>query len=69
LVVLTGAETSFCAGADLGWMKSVLAAPFEDNLEEARLLADTLAPSTSCRSRSSAASTARPWAAAWGWPR
>jgi methylglutaconyl-CoA hydratase len=42
VVVLTGAGTAFCAGADLNWMRSVSDAEFKDNLREARLLADTL---------------------------
>jgi methylglutaconyl-CoA hydratase len=42
VVVLTGAGTAFCAGADLNWMRSVRDATFKDNLREARLLADTL---------------------------
>ncbi len=42
VIVLSGAGTSFCAGADLRWMSSVLDGTFEENFAEARLLADTL---------------------------
>ncbi|WGF88693.1 crotonase/enoyl-CoA hydratase family protein [Marinivivus vitaminiproducens] len=38
-VVLTGAGTSFCAGADLGWMKAQFTASRDDRLAEARRLA------------------------------
>ncbi len=40
VVVLTGEGKSFCAGADLNWMRSVKDAAYEDNLDEARRLAD-----------------------------
>lgn len=40
VVVLTGAGKSFCAGADLNWMRAVKDAPFEVNLGEANRLAD-----------------------------
>jgi len=40
IVVLTGEGKSFCAGADLNWMRSVKDAAYEDNLDEARRLAD-----------------------------
>ncbi len=41
-VVLTGAGKSFCAGGDLGWMKSQFTAPREDRIKEARKLAHML---------------------------
>ena len=39
-VVLTGEGKSFCAGADLNWMKSVIDQSFEENLKESNRLAD-----------------------------
>ncbi|MEM0987995.1 MAG: crotonase/enoyl-CoA hydratase family protein [Pseudomonadota bacterium] len=41
-VVLTGAEKSFCAGGDLGWMKGQFQACRADRIAEARKLADML---------------------------
>lgn len=40
LVVLTGEGKSFCAGADLNWMRRVKDYSFEKNLEESLALAD-----------------------------
>ncbi len=40
LVILTGAGKSFCAGADLNWMRAVKDAPYEVNLAESNRLAD-----------------------------
>jgi methylglutaconyl-CoA hydratase len=42
VLVLTGAGTSFCAGADIGHMRSMLGASKEANMADARLLADCL---------------------------
>ncbi len=42
VIVLTGAGTSFCAGADIAQMRSMRDASEEDNLEDARLLAQCL---------------------------
>jgi methylglutaconyl-CoA hydratase len=42
LVVLTGEGKSFCAGADLNWMRRVKDYAYEDNLDESRRLADLL---------------------------
>lgn len=39
VVVLTGAGTSFCAGADLHWMRRVLDYTFEENVEDSLELA------------------------------
>jgi methylglutaconyl-CoA hydratase len=39
VVVLTGEGESFCAGADLNWMKDVLAYTYEENLEDSKKLA------------------------------
>ena len=42
-VVLTGEGKSFCAGADLNWMKRVITQSFEENLKESNALADLFA--------------------------
>jgi methylglutaconyl-CoA hydratase len=42
-VVLTGQGKSFCAGADLNWMKRVITQSFEENLKESNALADLFA--------------------------
>lgn len=39
-VVLSGQGKSFCAGADLNWMKRVINQSFEENLKEANALAE-----------------------------
>ncbi|UCD94510.1 MAG: enoyl-CoA hydratase/isomerase family protein, partial [Candidatus Zixiibacteriota bacterium] len=39
-VVLTGEGKSFCAGADLNWMKRVINQSFEENLKESNALAE-----------------------------
>jgi methylglutaconyl-CoA hydratase len=41
-VVLTGEGTSFCAGADIAWMKKSLELDRQENLAEARELSDCL---------------------------
>jgi len=43
VVVLAGAGTAFCAGADLNWMKRMAGYGYEENLEDARALARMLA--------------------------
>jgi methylglutaconyl-CoA hydratase len=40
VVVLTGEGKSFCAGADLNWMREVIKQSFEENLAESNSLAD-----------------------------
>ncbi len=40
VVVLTGVGTTFCAGADLHWMKDVLNYTYEENLEDSKNLAE-----------------------------
>lgn len=40
VVVLTGAGKSFCAGADLNWMRAIVDQTFEENLIESNALAD-----------------------------
>jgi methylglutaconyl-CoA hydratase len=42
-VVLTGEGKSFCAGADLNWMKRVVTQSFGENLKESNALADLFA--------------------------
>lgn len=42
LLVLTGAGASFCAGADIGHMRSMLAATEQQNIDDALLLARLL---------------------------
>ena len=42
-VVLAGNGPSFCAGADLNWMKRMAGYGYEQNLADARALADMLA--------------------------
>jgi len=42
VVVLTGEGKSFCAGADLNWMREVIGYSFEENLRESRELAELI---------------------------
>ncbi len=42
IVVLTGIGESFCAGADLNWMREIIDYSFEQNLEESLAIADLL---------------------------
>ena len=41
-VVLTGAGSAFCAGADLNWMKRMAGYGYEENLRDAKALAEML---------------------------
>lgn len=42
LVILTGAGESFCAGADLNWMREIIGYSYEQNLRESRELAELM---------------------------
>jgi methylglutaconyl-CoA hydratase len=43
VIVLAGNGPAFCAGADLNWMKRMAGYSYDDNLADARALADMLA--------------------------
>ena len=42
VVILTGQGKSFCAGADLNWMRKVKDYSFEDNVQESKSLAELM---------------------------
>ena len=42
VILLTGEGASFCAGADLNWMREIIDQSFEENLTESNALADLL---------------------------
>jgi methylglutaconyl-CoA hydratase len=48
IVILTGAGKSFCAGADLGYMKTMASYGPEENSKDARALSDMFAAIRSC---------------------
>ncbi len=41
-VILTGKGKSFCAGADLNWMKEIINYSYEENFEESKQIAELL---------------------------
>jgi len=49
VVLLTGEGKSFCAGADLNWMRSVIDQSFEENLAESNHLADLFYQIYTCK--------------------
>jgi len=42
VVILTGVGKSFCAGADLNWMREIVNYSYEENLEESKQIAELL---------------------------
>jgi methylglutaconyl-CoA hydratase len=48
VIVLTGKGESFCAGADLNWMKSMVMYSKEENIRDSRLLLDLFETIYSC---------------------
>lgn len=48
VTVLTGSGTSFCAGADMNWMRRAKDYTHEENLRDSRVLADCLYAIYSC---------------------
>lgn len=48
IIVLTGKGKSFCAGADLNWMKSMVNYSKEENIKDSRLLLDLFETIYSC---------------------
>jgi methylglutaconyl-CoA hydratase len=49
VVVLSGNGKSFCAGADVGWMRESLQYSHDENVEDARRMSDMFAAVNSCR--------------------
>lgn len=47
-IILTGNGKSFCAGADLNWMKSMVKFSKEENIRDSRLLLDLFDSISSC---------------------
>jgi len=49
VVLLTGRGKSFCAGADLNWMRGVIKQSFDENLAESNALADLFYAIYTCK--------------------
>ena len=49
VVLMTGKGKSFCAGADLNWMRGVIKQSFEENLAESNALADLFYSIYTCK--------------------
>ncbi|MEW5994352.1 MAG: enoyl-CoA hydratase/isomerase family protein [Candidatus Zixiibacteriota bacterium] len=49
VVILTGEGKSFCAGADLNWMRGVVKQSFEENLAESNALANLFHSMYTCK--------------------
>lgn len=49
VVLLTGKGKSFCAGADLNWMRGVIKQSFDENLAESNALADLFYSIYTCK--------------------
>ncbi len=47
-VVVAGDGPAFCAGADIAWMRASMTLPPDENVEDARILADVLAAIDAC---------------------
>ncbi len=48
VVILTGSGKSFCAGADLNWMKKMARFTYEENIQDALALADLMSTIYTC---------------------
>ena len=48
LIILTGSGKSFCAGADINWMKSMINYSIEENIRDSKLLLDLYEMIYSC---------------------
>ena len=49
IIILTGKGKSFCAGADLNWMKSMATYSKDENIEDSRLLLDLYETIYNCK--------------------
>src|SRR5262245_60644386 len=67
VIVLGGRGPSFCAGADVEWMRAMAAFSREENLREAQALAGRCSTVYASPKPIVARVHGRPWAAARGW--